>query len=455
MDISNIPVITVSYNAPELVGYLLASFRRFYSNTVYIIDGSEPEPLAKIREVVEGYENVKLIDFGYNIHHGPGMAWAIEHLPLSGPVLFLDTDIEFFRSGVIEILLENLHSGMYGVGGLIHVNRDGFNVTEQDGAVPYLLPSCMLCNIDVMRQWPLPIKHGNPMISAMLALHDAGESKQLGHLDWVLNDSTKGTEKVYFDHEGQGTVVRTGSYHLDEFMAAMSDKRAHDQAGGPDYGHDMNAYNRDLLAMIPPSAKRIVEVGCNAGSLAAAFKQINPECHYLGIELNASAAEFARKQCDAVMVMDIESVGADFFRRFTDVDCWVFGDVLEHMKDPWGLLSRIRAVIPSSGCIVACIPNAQHWSVIAKLCIGDFRYEDGGLLDRTHLRWFTRGTIFELFSTTGFKVAEGVPRIFNEPMREAALPAIRMMAQSVGANPDLAAQDALATQYVVRAVPVA
>ncbi len=110
---------------------------------------------------------------------------------------------------------------------------------------------------------------------------------------------------------------------------------------------------------------------------------------------------------------------------------------------------------PENGMIVACIPNAQHWSIQAKLSIGDFRYQDGGLMDRTHLRWFTRATIFELFAQAGFQVVAGMPRIFDEPMRNQILPAIRMMAQLAGADPDVATNDSLPLQYIVRSVPVA
>ncbi len=135
-------------------------------------------------------------------------------------------------------------------------------------------------------------------------------------------------------------------------------------------------------------------------------------------------------------------------------DCWIFGDSLEHLKNPWELLEKIRKVIPADGNIVACIPNAQHWSVQARLCCGEFRYEQSGLMDKTHLRWFTRQTMFEMFNGAGFRIEEGAPRIFHEPAREKFLPAIKAFAACVGADPEIAAEDALPIQYVIRAVPV-
>jgi hypothetical protein len=88
-----------------------------------------------------------------------------------------------------------------------------------------------------------------------------------------------------------------------------------------------------------------------------------------------------------------------------------------------------------------------------KLCIGDFRYEESGLLDKTHLRWFTRQTLLEMFDQSGFEITEGYPRIFDEPQRERFLPAIEQMARLAGVDQTLAVSDCLPLQYVVKALP--
>jgi len=85
---------------------------------------------------------------------------------------------------------------------------------------------------------------------------------------------------------------------------------------------------------------------------------------------------------------------------------------------------------------------------------GLLRYEDQGLLDSTHLRFFTRMTMIDLFESTGYRLVEGYPRIFNEPDREKFLPAIRAMAQAAGADPAMAEKDAIPLQYIVKAVAV-
>ncbi len=212
-------------------------------------------------------------------------------------------------------------------------------------------------------------------------------------------------------------------------------------------------HNPDLLRLIPSHVTHLIEIGCSAGALVRELKIINSGCHCIGVEIDPEYAKLASRYCDEVISADIEQADEAFFSSYSDRECWVFGDSLEHLKDPWSLLGRVRDVIPPDGCVVACVPNVQHWSVIARLCIGDFRYAENGLLDRTHLRWFTRQTIIEMFLGAGFEIVQGVPRIFDEPERDKFLCIIGDLAKASGADPDVAMNDAIPVQYVVRAIP--
>jgi 2-polyprenyl-3-methyl-5-hydroxy-6-metoxy-1,4-benzoquinol methylase len=216
--------------------------------------------------------------------------------------------------------------------------------------------------------------------------------------------------------------------------------------------HD--SHNPDLLRLIPTKSKKIIEIGCSSGALAREFKKQSPTVHWVGMDIDPDYVELAKRYCDQTLVGNIELKDEQFYREYADCDCWIFGDTLEHLKDPWAVLGHIRKVIPAHGVVTACIPNAQHWSLIVRLAVGDFRYEDDGLLDKTHLRWFTRQTMIELFDSQGFTIAEGGPRIFDEPNRERFLPLIAEIAKSCGANPEVTVNDALPLQYVVRAIPI-
>lgn len=212
-------------------------------------------------------------------------------------------------------------------------------------------------------------------------------------------------------------------------------------------------HNADLFKLIPQGSMSLIEVGCSSGALAREFKAISPQCDYLGVEIDDSYAQLAKRYCDECLVLDIEEAPDSFFLENSHRDCWIFGDSLEHLKDPWGILAKVRAVIPPNGVVVICIPNAQHWSIQVKLAVGDFRYQDQGLLDRTHLRWFTRQTTIEMLQGAGFAMESGFPRIFNESSRDIFLPFIEKIASHAGVDPKVAVQDCLAQQYVMRAIP--
>lgn len=211
-------------------------------------------------------------------------------------------------------------------------------------------------------------------------------------------------------------------------------------------------HNADLLNLIPVASKNLIEVGCSSGALAREFKKLVPDADYRGVEIDADFAELARRHCNIVTVLNIESADEKFWSDNGDRNCWIFGDTLEHLQNPWRILKKINEVAPIDGVVVACIPNAQHWSLQVRLSIGDFRYENSGLMDRMHLRWFTRQTIVELFDQAGFSIEAGLPRIFDEPQREPFLPLIGQMAKLAGTDPDLAIADSLPLQYVVRAI---
>lgn len=198
----------------------------------------------------------------------------------------------------------------------------------------------------------------------------------------------------------------------------------------------------------------VVEVGCSRGALARVYRRDHPATHYVGLEIDPENARLARAHCSRVICRDVENLDPAEWESLFPSDCWVFGDSLEHLHDPWALLSRLRQHIGALGQVVACIPNAQHWSLQARLATGNLRYEEQGLLDRTHLRLFTRITMIELFESTNFKIIQIFPRIFHEPRREPLLPAIRALAVAAsGVDPDIAVRDSLALQYVMKAIP--
>lgn len=211
--------------------------------------------------------------------------------------------------------------------------------------------------------------------------------------------------------------------------------------------------NLEILSMMPLTCHRVIEVGCMHGVLAKAYRARNPACVYVGIDIEPDYVKVAAPNCTQALTGDIELFSPEIFESFFPSDCWVFGDCLEHLRDPWSLLARVRAGIDRNGCLVACIPNAQHWSVQYRLVSGNLFYEDSGLLDRTHLRWFTRLSIIKMFTETGWKIEQGLSRVLYAPQQEQPLKAIADMARQSGMDPDVAVQDAIPYQYVFKVTP--
>ena len=188
------------------------------------------------------------------------------------------------------------------------------------------------------------------------------------------------------------------------------------------------------------------------GALARAFREVNPQVHYCGVDIDPAYAAVAAQSCDRALAGDIELFEDGIFDSLFPSDCWVFGDCLEHLRDPWRLLASIRERIDADGCLLACIPNAQHWSVQMRLATGLFRYEDSGLLDRTHLRWFTRVTMIEMFTQAGWRVQTGLARRLPQAAPPALIDGVRAIARAAGANPEQAAEDAGVFQYLFKLV---
>lgn len=178
-----------------------------------------------------------------------------------------------------------------------------------------------------------------------------------------------------------------------------------------------DSYNPDLLRFIPPDAEMVLEIGCGEGALCEAYRRVNPGVVWYGVEINESLRDIAKTRIDDFNCIDIEATG-DYY-QYPYYDCLILGDILEHLRDPWQMLSGLARTVKPGAQVLACIPNVQHWSVIRDLLEGKWEYTDSGLLDRTHLRFFTLDSIRTMFADAGLQVFEIVGRdLFNDGWRD-------------------------------------
>ena len=160
----------------------------------------------------------------------------------------------------------------------------------------------------------------------------------------------------------------------------------------------------DIEPAIPPFSESVLEIGCGTGATLVWLKT-SGRCRFTtGIELVAQQAESAAKVVDKVIQGSIETVDlASWPERFDLILCL---DVLEHLNDPWELIERLGRLLKPGGRLVASIPNIRHISVLVPLLFqGEWTYKERGILDKTHLRFFTKKSAIQLVTGSGLKLA--------------------------------------------------
>lgn len=218
----------------------------------------------------------------------------------------------------------------------------------------------------------------------------------------------------------------------------------YDTTVDPSAANTSHAQMLDLVG----TGRSVLDVGCATGYLAQALAARG--CTVSGIEYDADAAEKARQHMAVVVVGDLHSF--DFATAFPGelFDALVFGDILEHLLDPAAVLRSALAVLAPGGSVVISVPNVTHGSLRLAHLQGRWRYTETGLLDRTHIRFFTRRSLHDLLTEAGL-VAADVRETMADPLgvevevNAAALPP--GVLEWVREQPD-----ALVYQFVVRAV---
>jgi O-antigen biosynthesis protein len=173
----------------------------------------------------------------------------------------------------------------------------------------------------------------------------------------------------------------------------------------------------DIVDLVPDTALRILDVGCGEGKVGALLKAGKPDRYVVGIELDEEAARLARLRLDKVYEVDVQTAKLDELPG--SFDCLIYGDILEHTKDPLAILRNHRSLLRRNGRLIVSIPNVQFYYVILCLLRGRWTYTNRGIFDRSHLRYFTLYEIRNLLAHAGYCVAkvERNYRLLERPSR--------------------------------------
>ena len=147
--------------------------------------------------------------------------------------------------------------------------------------------------------------------------------------------------------------------------------------------------------------KKVLDVGCSVGTISESMKR--NKCLVTGIEMDEKSAEKAKSHCADVYVGDVESIELnDNYNNYFDF--LIFADVLEHLRDPEKVLRRFKKYLKDDGYIIISLPNVANWRMRIHLLMGNFEYNDYGLLDKGHLRFFNFKNAINLIQDAGFEI---------------------------------------------------
>lgn len=163
----------------------------------------------------------------------------------------------------------------------------------------------------------------------------------------------------------------------------------------------------DLIRLIPAGTTKVLEVGCGAGMTGKALREKGFE-KIVGIEINEEVARGGRAYYDQIVIGDVEKIRLPFEKEY--FDCILYGDVLEHLVNPWEVLKDHQTILKKGGAIICSIPNVRNYRILNNLIFrGRWEYTDDGILDRSHLRFFTLDSIQGMLKEAGFEI-EGLTK---------------------------------------------
>jgi len=165
----------------------------------------------------------------------------------------------------------------------------------------------------------------------------------------------------------------------------------------------------DIIGLVEGKNNKILEIGCAQGETSAELLKQKKAYEVVGIEIMPQVAKIAQTKIHKVICGDIETIELNLNKGYFDYI--IVADVIEHTKDPLSVLKKIKPFLKNNGFILASIPNIRFWKVILNLILkGQWNYTESGVLDKTHLRFFAKKNMIQLFQSAGFEIKLITPK---------------------------------------------
>jgi len=215
--------------------------------------------------------------------------------------------------------------------------------------------------------------------------------------------------------------------------------------------NDTNTSHSKILRQVSP-ASNVLEIGCATGYMTQYLKE-ELSCTITAIEVDQAAASLARPFCNELIVGNVEQLDLASLLSRKRFDYIILADILEHLIHPEGVLSKLRSFLKEDGSLLISIPNSTHASLALDLMDGKWDYRQTGLLDATHLRFFTLSSFLSLLERTGFW-AITVDRVIIDPWNTEFHSLWSQYPREITAYLEKANPEYRTYQFIIRAVPM-
>ncbi len=158
----------------------------------------------------------------------------------------------------------------------------------------------------------------------------------------------------------------------------------------------------EILDLIPGSTKHLLDVGCGMGTISSMAKKKFNIDEVIGIEKFENAASIASTKLDKVICGDIETLQLEYNNNY--FDCILCADVFEHLINPENVIRKLHNLLSDNGVMITSLPNIRHIVPLLKIIFDRLEHEESGVLDKTHLHFYTLHTMKKMFTETGFEI---------------------------------------------------
>lgn len=450
-------IILLTYNQLDCTKLCIESIRKFTPKGQYEIIVVDNNSTDNTVEYLKSQEDIKAIYNDYNVGFPKGCNQGIE-IAKGDNILLLNND-----TIVTPNWLNNLDNALYssediGVVGAISnscSNGQAINVTYQN--IDEMIDFASLLNMQnstdkyELKQYLVGFCYlvKKSVLNKVGYLDERFTPGNFEDNDLSLRILLEGyklllCKNVFIHHFGSQSFGENTNSYANIFY---SNKSKFDNKWGVDVLHGsevrtnlVNLFNKDNNEPI-----NILEIGCGTGATLLHIKNLYKNANLYGIEKGKNSAKIA-STCANIINEDIEKLILPYEENFFDYI--ILGDILEHLQDPWKLLKKLKPCLKSDGYILAGIPNIMHISIIREIINGSFSYQESGILDKTHLRFFTLNEIAKMFSISNLQIEEVYPVQYYTQQHEEEEALIKKLCEITSEENRM---QYLSGQYIVKA----